>query len=828
MIRKCVFHNASVSAGTTDVSSTLSLQVDGVTDVTVSQTSFQDNLRNAQRVIDAQAIGISLGSNERTPRNFSAVAVLIEDCEFVSDGLLLGGGVSIDYGTLSIGSNVTILNSLFRGYAACGDCVKFTRRGGAFRFGPINNAASDCINFRHNSLRFDNCTFLDNSAGRGGAIAIESGCNGQTDVKVLRSSFLDNRALSNTDGDGGAILFEQFKSNIGTGDTLLIDGCSFNANKATKSGGAISVGGCASQQRNPEVMVAVVLNDSHVAANSAPVDGQLSVSLARTIQISNTIVIQTMSGPSLQQSTFETHGVGGDVGSLVTITNSHILCGPGERTRIANSSISGQLSAVTASLVTVTCETCAQTTYNLFTEALQFNASSALQPSTFECHKCPIGSRFNCTGPSVGTAPGFWGVSPIIAKASTLVNLHQCPNYYCCDKTEGCHQLAVCTHNRTGVMCGACNDGFVHAFALHGACVPADVCSSTQVWIGNLLVLVGACALVIYVFKRTTTTTDGMFGVLVSFFNVAYIVASNTVVLAPSTSQEGGFSDFLHAVFSLFSGLIEPHSHSIAYCPLESMTSFQKVVMPLTLPALLVSLWAIVSGGVVMFKNRRRVQSNELLADDTKQDHIRRQFSYRVCASLVTLLDFSLVIVVGVTVSLLNPVHIDGLDGGESCRLWKAGDVSCSANITASAALLLMVTLATPAAFHLWQRFRPESVLGVAVADVYQSAMSPNAKHYGFAMMARRVLVAMANAFLTDVDLRLMAIRTVLLQSFALRLFFHRPFLSKWVDFAEAPHCCCCSPSRCCNGHQRTQRYPLRRVALEWHKSRYWQWRWCA
>jgi hypothetical protein len=75
----------------------------------------------------------------------------------------------------------------------------------------------------------------------------------------------------------------------------------------------------------------------------------------------------------------------------------------------------------------------------------------------------------------------------------------------------------------------------VHAFALHGACVPADVCSSTRVWTGNSLVVLAASALVVYAFRRASATTDGMFGVLVSFVNVAQVVVSNTVALTPRT-----------------------------------------------------------------------------------------------------------------------------------------------------------------------------------------------------------------------------------------------------------------------------------------------------
>jgi hypothetical protein len=131
------------------------------------------------------------------------------------------------------------------------------------------------------------------------------------------------------------------------------------------------------------------------------------------------------------------------------------------------------------------------------------------------------------------------------------------------------------------------------------------------------------------------------------------------------------------------------------------MTSLQKLIMPLSLPALLIGLWAIVSciAAVIAQRNRRRAgagyrlllttttnDDNNVIVDDATQSQTRQQLSYRVCASLVTLLDFSLFIVVGVSVSLLHRVHIERRHRilKTPCRLWAAGDQpSARASITA-------------------------------------------------------------------------------------------------------------------------------------------------
>jgi hypothetical protein len=167
-------------------------------------------------------------------------------------------------------------------------------------------------------------------------------------------------------------------------------------------------------------------------------------------------------------------------------------------------------------------------------------------------------------------------------------------------------------------------------------------------------------------------------------------------------------------------------------------------------------------------------------------DRIRETAQYRIFAALLTLLDFSLFIVVGVCVSMLNTVMIrSALDEPPTRRFWKAGDMECEPKFTAVAVVLLLVMLLTPVALIIVQRRKRDSILGVAVADTFQSAMVPSASMYVFAITARRASMAFVNAFVTLVDLRVVLIRTILLQAFLLHLFVRQPFASKWVNRAD-------------------------------------------
>jgi hypothetical protein len=251
---------------------------------------------------------------------------------------------------------------------------------------------------------------------------------------------------------------------------------------------------------------------------------------------------------------------------------------------------------------------------------------------------------------------------------------------------------------------------------------------------------------------------------------------------------------------------------------METMTSFEKLLMPLAVPLVLLCMWAAMSLVMSAFRRlrfgpsprSRQSRPSDVVAlqndaaddeqDLVQQDAVARRLldatrqlsSYRVYASLLTIIDFSLFIVVGVSVSLLNTVIVLNLSNAGSvdsdvddCRLWHAADVRCTSGITAGAAVMLVAILSAPVAFHLWHRFRPESTLGVAIADVFQSAMSPHARLYHFAITARRTEVAFVSAFVVDSDLRILLLRTVMLQAVMLCVYFGSPFASRWVSRAE-------------------------------------------
>jgi predicted outer membrane repeat protein len=354
VFRNCSFHNTSIPF---DIGqATVNLWLNGETAVHVLQSSFQFNMHGARSNLGAQALNVDFGIKANTMNaSQSTLELLIDDSTFVSDGSLVGSGVSIQHGLSSKGTNVTIRNSLFQGHTACSDCSGDGIDGGAVRYAASGEADAACVVERHNWLLFDNCSFFDNSASRGGAIAISTGCLHTNTVKIARSIFEGNSAASKTNGNGGALFVDQDIRQETLLDRqveeLVIEDCDFFRNKATTSGGAITVGGCHGGQIYGLHLLSVFVNGSRIMNNKAPIDEQLSFSLTASIQISNTTIMQ--SGLSeAQQLLLVTLGMD----ALLTITNSFLQCGPGQRTLITDYPKAHSKEHVV--IVTMTCATC--------------------------------------------------------------------------------------------------------------------------------------------------------------------------------------------------------------------------------------------------------------------------------------------------------------------------------------------------------------------------------------------------------------------------------------------------------------------------------------
>ncbi len=90
------------------------------------------------------------------------------------------------------------------------------------------------------------------------------------------------------------------------------------------------------------------------------------------------------------------------------------------------------------------------------------------------CLQCPYGAV--CTGNNVMPRPNYWGYW----HEGKLMFI-QCPAGYCCSNSDSskCHAYNYCPGNRTGSLCGACQDNFSVSI-LTGACTPESLCGRDQ------------------------------------------------------------------------------------------------------------------------------------------------------------------------------------------------------------------------------------------------------------------------------------------------------------------------------------------------------------
>ncbi len=98
------------------------------------------------------------------------------------------------------------------------------------------------------------------------------------------------------------------------------------------------------------------------------------------------------------------------------------------------------------------------------------------------CAPCPYGAV--CTGNNVMPRPNYWGYWH---KGGLVFN--QCPALYCCSGTghNSCTVYNHCSGNRTGILCGACQDGYSVSI-LTGACTPDSLCGESQ-WFWFIVIL---------------------------------------------------------------------------------------------------------------------------------------------------------------------------------------------------------------------------------------------------------------------------------------------------------------------------------------------------
>ncbi len=107
------------------------------------------------------------------------------------------------------------------------------------------------------------------------------------------------------------------------------------------------------------------------------------------------------------------------------------------------------------------------------------------------CIECPYGAI--CTGNNVLPRSNYWGYW----YEGELVFL-QCPALYCCSGGS-CDVYDYCAGNKTGTLCGECQDGFSVSI-LTGACTPDSACGNAN-WFWLFAFIIAMAYALWYTFK---------------------------------------------------------------------------------------------------------------------------------------------------------------------------------------------------------------------------------------------------------------------------------------------------------------------------------------
>jgi predicted outer membrane repeat protein len=624
-----------------------------------------------------------------------------------------------------------------------------------------------------NSVTVRNCTFLNMRAGTGGAIFLDRGLS-CTQLNVSGSRFESNSALFS----GGAIAVSgKIAAHChdleiwGLAPIFVADSV-FVGNRA-EAGGAIACSFAGDFDTLGDS--ALVVQDSTFSNNVGLAGGDhLLVGVLRSLNVTNS----TFQGGRQPMSAVAGFGVGS---GHLHVNSSSVSCDVGHFLSIELDLIATKQDYA-GSRLHVSCDGCQGGTYNLAGQTAMFGADgSLLAPvgAATGCFACPTGSRFNCSGAAVGSAPGFWAT----ANATQVVEFLQCPPHYCCADERGCASIDACANNRSGVLCGACADGFVAGVAFHDKCIALTDCTSTRFGIASLVFLLGTATLTAYYFA-SNPGGDGMASVLLSFFNTATLLTAElTRGKEPASGFWAGFRSFV----SLASGYLVPLGDSTSVCLTPTLSSLQRLLIPLAFTLAMLCWHCLFSVVLALVRRRRaRTEAIPLNADDeiagVAAGPARESVLLRVFSSLLMVLNFNLFIVVRVLVDLLVTVDVPGL----GCRLWRAADQSCG-GWQAGVGLALAATLLFPLLSELAVRWRKDSLLARAVLLVFRSpaADGAGAQSYHLASTVRRAVLALAASFVTNVELRLAAIRTILLVAAAWLAFVDTPFKSALVNRLE-------------------------------------------
>ena len=296
----------------------------------------------------------------------------------------------------------------------------------------------------HSRLHVSSCHFINNTAikgmskskGYGGGISIRSD---SLEVEIKDSLFLNNKAE-----DAGLDLYTS------AGVTVSLINCSF----------IYSI-----DPSNP-IQEALVL----IAESITHFEGNIRVTNTKPESYVGPIdILYITSGQSL---------------------NIEIICPRWYRHIVQYNSLSTDGNAIKD--IRYECNPCSDNYYttsgsiHILSSSTNGNTSSIESQNSDQannaCIECPYGAV--CTGNNVIPRPNYWG-----HWYGDKLEFVQCPVGYCCSGSNSsiCSSYDYCAGNRTGILCGACREGFSVSI-LTGTCTPDSQCGGDQwFWLFALL-----------------------------------------------------------------------------------------------------------------------------------------------------------------------------------------------------------------------------------------------------------------------------------------------------------------------------------------------------
>ena len=303
------------------------------------------------------------------------------------------------------------------------------------------------------SVLISDSTFLNSTkAGNGGALLIVSEVEGSR-TSLYRCNFLENEGHR-----GGAVFIEASSLD------LTIHASNFTNNLATHAGMAFFA----------NKGVSLTMDNSHFY-NNIEMPSPIFTSFGKVISFTGSIQINNERADIYEKDInllyIQIVEIQFDVQIQCPLWHKHAV-----RYKVALDPSSKSQSNQSLNNLVYDCVTCAENYYipsnKPVTLAYYSNITDAKPRSSSSdvCISCPYGAA--CSGNNIVPRPNYWGYWH-----EEELAFQQCPAGYCCSGTDNapCTSYKSCAGNRTGPLCGRCQDGFSIAI-LSGECTSDSQC----------------------------------------------------------------------------------------------------------------------------------------------------------------------------------------------------------------------------------------------------------------------------------------------------------------------------------------------------------------